>query len=83
MNWNKLLSNKCPKCGKELDFKSDFEYMLCDISCGFQISVQRMKEICGSKATYRVEGNNQERLNNLGCPQDEENEDLQDFSHIL
>ena len=83
MNWKSLLNNRCPKCNKELDHQSDFEYMLCDISCGFQISVQRMKEICGDQVKYRIENDNQDKLNSLKTVDNYEEDDLQDISDLL
>lgn len=76
MKWTNLLNNKCPKCGKLLDHKSDFEYMLCDISCGFQISTQRMKEICSDQLKYRVERDGR-TVDNSG------DEPLQELSDML
>lgn len=66
MEWSKLLSNKCPKCNKELDYISDKDMMMCTISCGFMITTLRMKEICSSKSSYRIERDNKAELNNLG-----------------
>jgi anaerobic ribonucleoside-triphosphate reductase len=83
MKWSNLNLNKCPKCGKELDFESDYEYMLCTISCGFQISVQRMKEICGDINTYKIRANNQDLLNNLGSEEVGDNSDIQEENDLL
>lgn len=55
MNWNNLMKNKCPKCGKELDFKSDKDMMMCTISCGFMIETENMKKICVQKARQTVD----------------------------
>ena len=66
MKWHKLLNNQCPKCGKNLDYKDDYDgHFLCTISCGFQISKKRFEEICVGKSAYNLKRDNQELLNNL------------------
>lgn len=79
MNWKNLSKNRCPKCNKLLDFKSDKEMMMCTISCGFMISVKRMAEIVSESTSreldrYRLQDNSED-WNNFGLPpkEDEDN----------
>ena len=66
MKWNNLKLNKCPKCGKDLQWaptsrdgltpakemhKKSFSYC----SCGFTISDKRMKEIITSQVDRTIE----------------------------
>ena len=46
MNWFNLKKNKCPKCGKELEFHPHSYLITCSsLICGFQISKRRLQEI--------------------------------------
>ncbi len=84
LNWNLLNRNLCPKCGRELDYESCTDFVLCTISCGFQISSRKMKMICASQATSellksgRIVQDNQAALESLGRspnPFEEEQDD--------
>ena len=57
LNWKNLLKNKCPKCSKKLDFTSDPTMMMCTISCGFMVSVQKMSEVCGDIVRGKIDFN--------------------------
>ena len=64
MKWNNLKQNKCPKCSKDLSDKLEGKMFHC--SCGFMISIRRMKEIIQNRMTagfdkpYRPEDENPE-----------------------
>lgn len=64
-NWNNLRRNRCPKCSKALDFKSDKEMMMCTISCGFMISPEKMKMIISEQTSRFLTTDNQRDLNNM------------------
>lgn len=53
-NLDKLKLNRCPKCGKYLDFTSDPEMLLCTIKCRFMISHKEMASICMDKALQQI-----------------------------
>lgn len=43
IDWNMLRENRCPKCGKNLQWIPDGKFFFCD--CNFRISAKRMNEI--------------------------------------
>lgn len=57
MEWYKLKSNMCPKCGKAFNYAS-FKpgFIICSINhCNFKISTKRFSEIVNSQITQDLE----------------------------
>lgn len=52
--WRNICRSQCPLCNKKLDFESDPTMMMCTISCGFMISVDKMKLICTTMNLKRI-----------------------------
>ena len=50
MKWFNLKQNKCPQCGKDLEFTDGIH-----CGCGFRISEQRYKEITSDMAKKSVD----------------------------
>lgn len=82
MVWQNLLKNKCPKCGKELDYESDRDIMMCTISCGFMITARKMQAICLEQSAQKLKPyeprDNFQELQNFGReknPFDDSDED--------
>ncbi len=83
MNWKNLAKNKCPKCGKELDYMSDREMMMCTISCGFMCTSKRMSIIVGEMNKKKLDEfshDNFAELQNFGREQNPFDEKEDDYS---
>lgn len=59
IKWINLKSNKCPKCGKDLQWSDEPENMNCGTgffcSCGFSIREKTFRKIVNSQITNQLE----------------------------
>lgn len=45
INWNRLKENRCPKCGKDIEFNTGSSIFKCGGKCGFAISDTKLKQL--------------------------------------
>jgi len=61
MKWENLKENKCPECGKPLDWDAQGK-LFCPVrGCGFAINQQRFAEIVASQVNAGLEAEREER----------------------
>jgi len=58
MKWWKLKENKCPKCGRGLEYEESAAYLFCD--CGFRISEKKFRSIISKQVSDDIDNDRTE-----------------------